>query len=74
MQLYHDVYCHPQNDSCTALMIASQEGHSIVVQLLIDAGAPLNVQAVVSVCAEVQFRMRLQFCAQVHSEWSMDLF
>ena len=32
-------------NSVTALFVASEEGHSAVVQLLVEAGASLNVQA-----------------------------
>ena len=61
--LYPNSTVIPQ-DGATPLIIASQNGHSTIVQLLIVAGASLDVQAEV-ICAilSTQFRMRLQSLA-----------
>ena len=49
------VYCHVtvnQQEGVTALFLASEEGHVTTVQLLVEAGAPLDVQTNVSCYAE----------------------
>jgi ankyrin repeat protein len=52
--------CVVEQDENTALILASEQGHARVVQMLVDARALLNLQNVVSVSAYSYVRPTLE--------------